>query len=269
MCGIAGILNYTGQRFDIRESDLKRMGDSITHRGPDGNGTWKSPDGRVGFAHTRLSIIDLSPAGAQPMHSSCGRYHIVYNGEIYNHDEIRKELSELGHRFVGRSDTETVLHSLMEWGLDSLDHFDGMFAFCFYDSEKQRVWLVRDRIGIKPLYYKFQNGMCFFASEIKAMIAHPNVSPELNPLACYHFLSFLTTPAPMTMFKGIGKIPAGHLVEIQFKTDPSEHKISGRQWWDAIMPIPEDDRYSDETWVKSELRKILGSSIEKRMMSDV
>ncbi len=269
MCGIAGILNYTGQRTDIRESDLKRMGDSITHRGPDGNGVWKSPDGRVGFAHTRLSIIDLSPAGAQPMHSSCGRYHIVYNGEIYNHEKIRKELSELGHRFAGRSDTETVLHSLMEWGLDSLDRFDGMFAFCFYDSEKQRVWLVRDRIGIKPLYYKFQNGICFFGSEIKAMVAHPNVSPELNPLACYHFLSFLTTPAPMTMFKGIGKIPAGHLIEIQFKTDSSEHKISGRQWWDAIMPIPEDDRYSDETWVKSELRKILGSSVEKRMMSDV
>lgn len=269
MCGIAGILNYTGQRFDIRESDLKRMGDSITHRGPDGNGIWKTPDGRVGFAHTRLSIIDLSPAGAQPMHSNCGRYHIVYNGEIYNHEEIRKELSDLGHRFVGRSDTETVLHSLMEWGLDSLDHFDGMFAFCFYDSEKNLAWLVRDRIGIKPLYYKFQNGMCFFGSEIKAMIAHPNVSPELNPLACYHFLTFLTTPAPMTMFKGIGKIPAGHLIEIEFKTDSKEHKISGRQWWDAIVPIPEDDRYSDETWVKSELRKILGSSIEKRMMSDV
>ena len=269
MCGISGILNYTGQRADIREVDLQRMADSIRHRGPDGNGIWKSPDNLVGFGHTRLSIIDLSPAGAQPMHSRCGRFHLTYNGEVYNHLNLRRRLEHLGHEFVGRSDSETVLHSLMQWGLDALKKFDGMFAFCFYDAEEKRAWLVRDRVGIKPLYYTFQNGICYFGSEIKALIAHPVISAQIDPLAAYHYLTFLTTPAPQTMFKGIGKIPAGHLVEIQFADGNRPSKINGIQWWDAIVQSPDDDRYQDEQWVKTEIRRLLGESIEKRMMSDV
>ncbi len=269
MCGIAGILNYTGQRFEIRESDLERMGNAIAHRGPDGSGVWRSNDRRVGLAHTRLSIIDLSPAGAQPMHSASGRFHIVYNGEVYNHIAIRRRLEYLGHEFTGRSDSETVLHALMQWGLDALDKLDGMFAFCFFDAQENRALLVRDRIGIKPLYYKFQNGVFYFASEIKALIAHPSISAELDPLAAYHYLTFLTTPAPQTMFKGIGKFPAGHYLEIEFADNNRQYKINGRQWWDAVVPPPDDDRFNDEEWVKNEIRKILGESIEKRMMSDV
>ncbi len=269
MCGIAGILNYTGQRFDIRESDLRRMAESIRHRGPDDEGVWLSDNRDVGLAFTRLSIVELSNAGAQPMHSPCGRYHIIYNGETYNHGSIRDELKELGHEFAGRADSETVMHALMEWGLDALDKFDGMFAFCFYDSDKKRAWLVRDRIGIKPLYYSFQNGVCFFASEIKAMMAHGGITAGIDPLACYHYLTFLTTPAPQTMFKGIGKIPAGHYIEIEFKHDNRPYRITGHQWWDAIVPPPEDDRFNDENWVKGEIRRLLAQSIEKRMMSDV
>jgi len=269
MCGIAGILNYTGSHFDVRDSDLQTMANSIRHRGPDGHGTWKSPAGEVGFAHTRLSIIDLSHAGAQPMHSPCGRYHLVYNGEVYNHEALRKELDALGHQFTGRADSETVLHALMEWGIDAISRFDGMFGFCFYDDREKRAWLVRDRIGIKPVYYRFQNSVCFFASEIKAMVAHPMVSTAIDPLACYHFLTFLTTPAPQTMFRDIGKIPAGHYIEIRFADGNRPYEITGKQWWDAIVPPSDDDRFNDEKWVASEIRRLLGESIEKRMMSDV
>ncbi len=272
MCGIAGILNYTGQQFHIDEHDLRRMADSIRHRGPDGNGVWLSADKRVGLAHTRLAIIDLTPAGAQPMHSQDNRYHMVYNGEIYNHLEIREKLDKAGHWFVGRSDTETCLHAMMQWGLDALDKLDGMFAFCFYDDKTKRAWLVRDRVGIKPLYYTFQDGICYFASEIKALVAHPAISAKIDPLACYHYLSFLTTPAPLTMFKGIGKIPAGHYLQICMARHGREYSIRGGQWWDAIVPSPsppDDERHRDEECIKKEIRRLLGESIEKRMMSDV
>ncbi len=269
MCGIAGILNYTGQRAEIREHDLERMANAIRHRGPNDMGVWRSPDERVGFGHTRLSIIDLSAAGGQPMHSRSGRFHIIYNGEIYNHLALRRRLEHLGHEFAGRSDTETLLHSLMQWGLDALDKLDGMFAFCFYDEKEHRAWLVRDRIGIKPLYYTFQNGICYFASEIKALIAHPAISAAIDPLACYHYLTFLTTPAPLTMFKGIWKIPAGHHIEIQFAGEERGASVKGTQWWDVVVPPPDDDRYNDEAWVKGEIRRLLAESIEKRMMSDV
>jgi asparagine synthase (glutamine-hydrolysing) len=203
------------------------------------------------------------------MHSPTGRFHLTYNGEIYNHLALRRRLERLGHRFLGRSDTETLLHALMQWGAEALRRLEGMFAFCVYDQEEKRALLVRDRMGIKPLYYTFRNGVCFFASEIKALIAHPSITAELDPLACYHYLTFLTTPAPLTMFKGIWKIPAGHLIEIQFADDERPARIEGRQWWDAIVPPPEDDRYEDETWVKTEIRALLAESIEKRMMSDV
>ena len=272
MCGIAGILNHTGQRLEIRQSDLDRMAASIAHRGPDGNGTWISASGDAGFAHTRLAIIDLSPAGAQPMHSSDGRFHIVYNGEIYNHLALRERLEQLGHWFLGRSDTETLLHAMMQWGMAGLDRLDGMFAFCFYDEKKKRAWLVRDRIGIKPLYYAFRNGVCYFASEIKALITHPAITPEIDPLACYHYLSFLTTPAPLTMFSGIGKIPAGHFIEIRFDHDNQDPQVTGHQWWDAIVEPPsqaEQEKYRDEETVKKEISDLLADSIEKRMMSDV
>jgi asparagine synthase (glutamine-hydrolysing) len=269
VCGITGILNHTGQRAEIREADLQRMVDSIRHRGPDGMGVWKSLDGRTGFGHARLSIVDLSPAGAQPMHSPSGRFHITYNGEVYNHIALRRRLEHLGHSFIGRSDTETLLHALMQWGLSALDKMEGMFAFCFYDDEEKKAWLVRDRIGVKPLYYAVQNGLFYFASEIKALVAHPAISAGIDPLACYHYLTFLTTPAPLTLFKGIWKIPAGHLIEVNFATEDRDAEIRGEQWWDAIVPPPDDDRYSDEEWVKGEVRRLLADSIEKRMMSDV
>jgi len=269
MCGIAGILNYTRQRLKIDETDLVRMAKSISHRGPDGSGVWTDQKKIAGLAHTRLSIIDLSPLGAQPMHSEDNRFHLVYNGEIYNHLKLRHELVRLGHTFSGRSDTETLLHALIEWGPKALARLDGMFAFCFYDSRKKKAMLARDRIGIKPLYYTFQHGILYFASEIKAIFTHPNISPSLDPLACYHYLTFLTTPAPLTMFKGIEKVPAGHAMKISFRTSKRREKIQGVQWWDAVVESPEDARYEDETWVKDEIRRMLGESIEKRMMSDV
>ena len=269
MCGIAGILNHTGRDVEIRRADLLRMAEVVRHRGPDAQAVWISDDGRVGFGHTRLSIIDLSPTGSQPMHSADGRYHITYNGEIYNHLTLRRRLEHLGHAFIGRSDTETLLHALMQWGLDALRRLEGMFAFCFYDSQEKRAWLVRDRIGVKPLCYAVRNGIFYFGSEIKSLIAHPEINARIDPLACYHYLTFLTTPAPLTMFKGIGKIPAGHLIEIDFGDEDMPARIKGRKWWDAIVPPSDDDRYRDENWVKTEIRGLLAEAIEKRMMSDV
>jgi asparagine synthase (glutamine-hydrolysing) len=245
------------------------MGESIVHRGPDGGEIWLDGDNSAGLVFRRLSIIDLSDAGMQPMHSPDNRFHIVYNGEIYNYLKLKSELEKLGHTFISRADSEVLLHSLMEWGIDALEKTEGMFAFCFYDSAEKKAWLVRDRIGIKPLYYKFQDGICYFASEIKALIAHPKISADIDPLAAYHYLTFLTTPAPLTMFEGIGKIPAGYLIEISFAKNGRSPSISSRQYWDSVAAPSDDDRFNDENWVKEQIRTLLTEAIEKRMMSDV
>jgi asparagine synthase (glutamine-hydrolysing) len=272
MCGIAGYYCYgTSQRVD--PAVLTRMRDTMIHRGPDGADNWISADRRVGLAHRRLSIIDLSTSAAQPMPNEDETIWVTYNGEIYNHAGLRKELIAAGHRFrTDHSDTEVILHGYEEWGIDGLmSRIEGDYAIGLWDDKIKRLFLFRDRIGVKPLYFSLQAGTLLFASEIKAILEHPSVHRDVDPVAMYHYLSFLTTPAPLTMFKGIFKIPAGTLVEIG-----EDGKFLSKRYWDAVpgkgIKPAETAGMSlaqrEEFYVKG-IRDRLEASVEKRMMSDV
>jgi asparagine synthase (glutamine-hydrolysing) len=206
MCGIVGTLAFRSSAFTIIYPDIARMRDTMVHRGPDGAGIWISPDKRVGLGHRRLSIIDLSEAAGQPMCNEDGSVWIVFNGEIYNHAEIRPELERLGHRFkTDHSDTEVIIHAYEQWGIECLERFRGMFAIALWDAKAKELWLIRDRIGIKPLYYSIHHNRIVFASEIKALLQDPDQKREVHEEAFYHYLSFLTAPAPQTLFDGIKK----------------------------------------------------------------
>ena len=202
------------------------MRETMAHRGPDGCGAWISEDGRVGLGHRRLAIIDLSEDAAQPMCNEDGTLWISFNGEIYNHAEIRAELDSIaGYRWrTDHSDTEVILHAFEQWGIDCLDRMRGMFAIALWDAKKRELWLIRDRIGIKPLYYSIHHGRITFASEIKALLQDPDQIRVLNEESFFHYLSFLTSPPPQTMFEGIQKLTNGTWLRINEAGDVKEHK---------------------------------------------
>ena len=175
MCGFVGALRIGPGDATLDAGVLERMRDRLAHRGPDDSGLWIAPNGRVGFGHRRLSIVDLSSAGHQPMVSADGRHVLVYNGELYNYRELRHELEGLGTRFRSQCDTEVVLEALVRWGHAALDRFNGMFAFAIWDRREGSLLLARDRYGIKPLYYTRAGGQFLFASEIKALLTQPEV----------------------------------------------------------------------------------------------
>ena len=217
MCGITGVFLFDGERQDQLTPELiDGMRQTLVHRGPDSGRTWLSPNRRVGLGFRRLAIVDLSDDAMQPMSNEDGTVWLVYNGEIYNHMRLRSELERADHRFrTDHSDTEVLIHGYEEWGIDGLlDRVEGMFAFALWDGASRSLYLVRDRIGIKPLYFSLVNGSLLFGSEIKAILGHPQASREMDPIAMYHYLSFLTTPAPLTMFKGIYKLPAGWYIRV-------------------------------------------------------
>ncbi len=215
MCGIAGIVDLSGKR--VSPERLEVMRDAISHRGPDDAG--HLCDGSVGIANRRLSIIDLTPAGHQPMSDRSGSLHLVYNGEVYNFAEIRAELEKLGHSFVSRTDTEVVLHAYEEWGGDCVARFDGMFAFCVYDSRKRSVFLARDRYGIKPLYYSYSPGVKFlFGSEIKAILAEGSVERSVDHRALREYFTFQNIYSDRTLFSGIKLLPAGCRMTLDLET---------------------------------------------------
>ncbi|MFH0846722.1 MAG: asparagine synthase (glutamine-hydrolyzing) [Chloroflexota bacterium] len=262
VCGICGVLSYEGNAFEVTGELIAAMRDSMVHRGPDDAGLYISSDKKLGLGHRRLSILDLSAAGHQPMCNEDGTVWIVFNGEIYNQKELRQGLELRGHRFKSRTDTETVIHLYEEKGKDCVQDLDGMFAFAIWDSRRGLLTLTRDRLGEKPLYYSVQNGELIFASEIKAILKYPGVRREVDTEALYHYLTLYVTPAPMTLFKGINKLPAGYLLVCD-----KEGNIREEQYWDAIVPPPAQD-YPEEYYV-SETRRLLSRSIERRMMSDV
>jgi asparagine synthase (glutamine-hydrolysing) len=238
------------------------MRDSMTHRGPDDAGVWLEPRGRVGLAHRRLSIVDLSPAGRQPMSNEDGSVWITFNGEIYNHRALRGPLQEKGHRYVSATDTETIVHLYEEEGENTPRRLDGMFAFGLYDARREELILVRDRIGVKPLYYAVVPGGLLFASEIKALLAHPSISAKLDLEAFYHYLTFVSTPAPLTLFAGIRKLRPGTMLKVGPRGD-----IREQVYWDAIVPGRLERE--DEAEICAEILRLLQESIHKRMMSDV
>ena len=237
MCGICGIYEYGASEPAINSDLIVRMRDTMTHRGPDDAGVYISQDRRVGFGNRRLAIVDLSPAGRNPMSNEDGRVWITFNGEIYNHESLRPALEAKGHRYRSRTDTETIVHLYEERGLDFVHDLEGDFAIGLWDQSARRLVLVRDRIGVKPLYYTVAGGRLIFASEIKAILEHPSVTRDIDEQALYHYLSFLTTPAPQTLFAGINKLPAGCMLICD---QSGELKIN--RYWDAIAESPQTMR---------------------------
>jgi len=265
MCGIVGVLSFQDSRFTISETLLTAMRDTMAHRGPDGAGNWISPDRHVGLGHRRLAIIDLSESAAQPMSNEDGSLWVVFNGEIYNHAEIRAELKQRGgHTWrTHHSDTEVILHAFEEWGIDCIDRFRGMFAIGVWDTKKRELWLIRDRIGIKPLYYSVHHGRVTFASEIKALLQDPDQERGLDEEAFYHYLSFSATPAPKTLFSGIHKVPAGFWLRFSGDGGVREH----RYWdvWEHTQPLV---GVSEEEIVERLLGE-LRTAVRLRKISDV
>jgi asparagine synthase (glutamine-hydrolysing) len=264
MCGFAGIFQFVHAMTGIDTSVLHRMGDILRHRGPDDEGLYISDDRTVGFAFRRLSIIDLSPGGHQPMSNADGSIWIVFNGEIYNHSALRNELEPKGYVYRSQSDTETIIYAYQEWGERFVEKLEGMFAIALWDSHKQQMFLYRDRIGIKPLYYSTRHDQVIFASEIKAILQHPAMSREVDETALYHYLTFIHTPAPDTLFSGITKLePATYL---RISKDGSFKK---QCYWDPLQQAPASFDYSDEEGVKRRITTLFSEAVSKRMMSDV
>lgn len=271
MCGIAGIFSVSDAA--AVESTLVAMRDTMFHRGPDGGSNWISLNGKVGLAHRRLSIIDLSEAATQPMSNEDDSVWVTFNGEIYNHVGLRKELLAAGHRFrTDHSDTEVLVHGYEEWGLDGLlKRVAGDYAFAIWDEGKQLLSLARDRIGVKPLYFHAGQKQFLFGSEIKAILAHPDVPRDVEPVAMNHYLSFMTTPAPLTMFRCIYKLPAGHAMTVDRKG-----VIKSWRYWDAVPGqgiAPGEVRglseVATEDFYVSGILERLEKAVDRRMMSDV
>ena len=261
MCGIAGIFTFGATPRD-EEKILTRMRDAMIHRGPDDGGTFQSNDRTVALAHRRLSIIDLSSAGHQPMSNADGSIWITFNGEIYNHASHRERLLQEGCRFQSRTDTETIIYLYQQLGLDCLPLLDGMFAFGIWDGRTRKMLLVRDRLGKKPLYYAIRGGRLFFASEIKALLAHPDLPRDIDPEALNLYLTFANTPAPLTLFAGIKKLPPGH-----YLTCDAAGTIRVERYWSVL-----DGNWPaavDETEAIARVRELLERSVEKRLMADV
>ncbi len=253
MCGIAG--------FNWKDAELiTAMTGQMAHRGPDQHGAHVSD--HISLGHRRLSIIDLSEQGRQPMTNEDGHVIVVFNGEIYNFQDVREELVRKGHHFESRSDTEVIVHAYEEYGLDCVHRLRGMFAFALWDMRKKRLWLVRDRIGIKPLYYYRRNGKLIFASEIKAILQCPDVSREVNEQALYDYMGFEFTPAPETMFNHIFKLPAGH----QLVWENGQAEVSA--YWDlSYQPRNVSGRTRAE--IVEEIRAELDACVKSHLISDV
>ncbi len=252
MCGICG--------FNWNDEALAReMAGRIIHRGPDQEGVFA--DRHMTLAFRRLAIIDLSENGAQPMTNEDGSVHLVFNGEIYNFRELRDLLEKKGHRFRSRTDSEVILHAYEEYGDDCVLHLRGMFGFAIYDQPRRRLLLARDRIGIKPLYYTFAGGRLLFASEIKSILADPQVERRVDYQALYDYLGFEFVPAPRTMFDGIRKLPAGHLLVFE------DGRVDVRRYWDLRFtghgPLPTMDEAVEE------LRSQLDAAVRSHLVSDV
>ncbi|MGB9665229.1 MAG: asparagine synthase (glutamine-hydrolyzing) [Ignavibacteria bacterium] len=261
MCGICGILSFNHN--DVSQSILIQMRDEMKHRGPDDEGLFINKSKKVGFGFRRLAIIDLSPAANQPMSNQDQSIWIVFNGEIYNHLVIRKELEKIGYKYRTKSDTETIIYAYEHFGIDFIHKLNGMFAIAIWDEKKKLFIAYRDRIGKKPFYYTFQNGQFIFASEIKSILRHPLVNKQLNLNALSNYLTFLIPPAPETMFEGIKKLPAGHRLILK-----STGELSIEEYYDVLNSANEVPEI-DETTIKENIVRLLRQSIKDRMISDV
>jgi len=261
MCGIAGIFNFSSVAID-ESATLCRMRDAMRHRGPDAEGAYHNDGRRVFFGHRRLSIVDLSDAGRQPMTNEDQSIWITFNGEIYNHAMYREPLIAKGHRFRSHADTEAILHLYEEYGADCVTKLDGMFALALWDESKETLLLARDRLGKKPLYYVVTGGRIIFASEIKGLLQHPDVRRELDTDALDHFLTFSNTPAPRTLFKNVFKLPAAHVLRCD-----RHGAITVSKYW-SPLDGPEWPSKNGRESVER-VRELIERAVKKRLMSDV
>lgn len=263
MCGLVGIASLTPQA-DCTWLPIAR--DTLTHRGPDDAGEWWSADGCVGLAHQRLSIIDLSPAGHQPMSDASGVLTIIFNGEIYNFADLRQELIARGYRFRSHSDTEVILAAYREWGTDCLLRLNGMFAFALYDAAQRSVFVARDRAGEKPLFYHFANGTLRFASELKALLADPALPRRINPesLDCYLAMGFV--PGDRCILQGFNKLPPAHA--LRFDLNSGDLKV-WRYWELPDLKQEAAQGPLDEKALLDELETLLEDAVRRQLVADV
>ena len=256
MCGICGVFNFDGQT--VSKELLQRMNNTLVHRGPDGEGYFIGPN--IGLGHRRLSIIDIE-GGKQPMGNEDGSIQVVFNGEIYNFLELKKDLEIKGYRFRTKSDTETIVYGYEEWGEDFVQKLRGMFAIVLWDSRNQKLLLLRDRVGKKPLYYHLGKDRILFASEIKALISDQSIPREIDPIALDSYLSFGYVPSPLSIFKAIRKLAPAHIAVCR----PGHYSV--RQYWHLDMGHETASRSEED--VLEELKALFDKAVRLRLISDV
>jgi asparagine synthase (glutamine-hydrolysing) len=262
MCGIAGFIDF---RKKSTEETLAGMSCATPHRGPDGQGTWiaQAADASIGLGHRRLSIIDLSTAANQPMHYE--GLHLVFNGEIYNYNEIRDNLMARGHQFQTHSDTEVILHSWKEWGAEAIRQWRGMFAIVLYDEQKNEVVCIRDRAGVKPFNYHFKDGLFLFGSELKALVAHPGFEKKINRAAVATFLQYGYVSHPHSIYADTYKLPPGHLLRLDLGTQ----ELHIKQYWNVYDAYNKPKLKIGLPEAITETERILAESFQLRMVADV
>jgi len=259
MCGIVGVFNLNGEPFGL--SALKNMADAIAHRGPDGDGYFTEDN--IALAHRRLSILDVSPKGAQPMTSKDGQWVVVFNGCIYNFLELKQELQAKGHEFVSTTDTEVIVEGLAEYGPSFFERLDGMFAVGAWHKREKALYLSRDRFGVKPLYYWFTGKTLVFASEIKAIIKHPQFQVKLNYAALNEYFTFQNLFTFHTLFDGVWMLPPANTVRI----DSASSGVVHRSWWDYDFTQPDEKMSFEEA--RAETERLFKRAVARQMISDV
>ena len=269
MCGIAGFVDATDfGAADMADATARKMEASMLHRGPDAGDRWLDHDAGVALVHRRLSIIDLSAAGAQPMHSASGRYVLVYNGEVYNAEDLRPELEATGIEFRGHSDTEVVLEGCARWGVErTVKRLIGMFAFALWDRQERRLWLVRDRMGIKPLYWSLDKGRMIFGSELKALRAHPKCPREIDRGSVAAYLRHNYIPAPRSIYHAVHKLEPGRILSWAPGEEPN---IESYWTLDAVVESGRSNPFEGgEVEAVDELEALLKDAVGRRMAADV
>ena len=259
MCGIIGYFDYSGRMEMLDIGNLDKMTDALRHRGPDGRGTYQAPG--IGLGHRRLAIIDVSDAANQPMADNGGKVWIVFNGEIYNFRDLRNELQALGYRFRTTSDTEVLLNAYLEWDFDCVSRLNGIFAFAIWDARYNKLWLARDPLGVKPLFFSDYKGKIIFASEVGSFFSYPDFSKEWDPFGIHSYLSFGYVPAPYTGYTHIKQLLPGHWLCVE------KEKFIFKQYWDIKLDAPKL-RESDDDLI-NEFDRLITKVVHRQTISDV
>ena len=253
MCGIIGIWNFAKK---VDRVEFARQRDLMTHRGPDGAGIYFSENENIALGHRRLSLIDLSETGTQPMCNEDRTIWLTANGEIYNYKELRKELISLGHVFTSSGDSEIIIHGYEEWGTGILEKLKGMFAFCIFDQRKKLFFLARDRFGIKPCYYYHKNDVFLFASELKSIVSYHGFSKEINASSVCNFLTYRYVPSPDTIWKDANKLPPAHFMIVK-----EDQSVEISEYW----KLTSDQQHFSEKYLFERTDELLKNSVKEHL----